>query len=78
VLTMLHDGPVFLAQRGRATAVLVGLEEWRTLAEYVDNLECAVDALKAKLKVATGQSRFVEFDPADFAEHPVHALSSAN
>lgn len=66
VLAMLAQGPVFLAQRSRATAVLVSMEEWHSMAEYVDNLECAVEALKAKLRIATGESKMVDFDPADF------------
>jgi antitoxin (DNA-binding transcriptional repressor) of toxin-antitoxin stability system len=67
VLCMLEQGSVFLAQRSRAIAVLVAMEEWRTMADYVDNLECAVEALQAKLRIATGESKMVDFDPADFA-----------
>jgi len=31
VLTMIDDGPVIIAQRGHAVAVIVRLEDWNTI-----------------------------------------------
>ncbi|MFN8487910.1 MAG: type II toxin-antitoxin system prevent-host-death family antitoxin [Caldilineaceae bacterium] len=67
VLEMLKNGPVILAQRSRPAAVLVSVEAWDDQAEYIDNLECAVAALKVELAIAKGEDELVEFTPDELA-----------
>ena len=56
VLALLDNGPVILAQRSKPAAVLVNVDMWDRIAEYVDELEATVDALDAKLKIASGEA----------------------
>lgn len=56
VLERLSQGPVILAQRSKPAAVLVAVEMWDQIADYIDDLEATVDALDAELKIARGEA----------------------
>jgi len=56
VLERLTQGPVILAQRSKPAAVLVAVEMWDRIADYIDDLEATVDALDAELKIARGET----------------------
>ncbi|MBV7332133.1 type II toxin-antitoxin system prevent-host-death family antitoxin [Chloroflexi bacterium TSY] len=56
VLELLDNGPVILAQRSKPTAVLVNVDMWDNVAEYIDELEATIDALMAELKIARGET----------------------
>ena len=60
VLGLLSKGQVILTQRGRATAVLVHPEQWNRFIEELEDALDAVDALKAKLSLATGEDELVD------------------
>ncbi len=65
VMTMMSKAPVYLAQRGRPTGVLVSIEQWNMLLEEMDSLQCGVWALKAELEIATGKDEVVTMTPAE-------------
>ena len=48
VLRKLPDGPVVLARRGRAAAVLVSLEKWNRLMAELEDLHDAVELMEAR------------------------------
>ena len=62
ILEKLPDGPVVLARRGHATAVLVSLEKWNALMERLEDLEDALDALEIRARIASGEESLVDFD----------------
>jgi len=70
VLEMLKLGKVILAQRSRPIAVLLSIADWEDQAEYIDNLECAVAALKVELAIAKGEDELVDFTPDELATEP--------
>jgi PHD/YefM family antitoxin component YafN of YafNO toxin-antitoxin module len=48
ILEKLSEGPVVLAQRGRAAAVLVELEVWNRLIQRLEDLEDALEVIEAR------------------------------
>jgi PHD/YefM family antitoxin component YafN of YafNO toxin-antitoxin module len=60
VLNMLANGPVFLAQRSRAAAVLLSPQQWDTLNAQLEDLTALADYLEVKLALAEGQSKVVD------------------
>ncbi len=48
VLDKIKDGPVLLAQRSQAVAVLVSPELWNRLIERLESLEDAVSVMEAR------------------------------
>jgi len=48
ILNKLSVGPVVLAQRGHAVAVLVSLEKWNQLIEELEDLVDAVELMEAR------------------------------
>lgn len=55
IIAMLEAGPVILAQRSKAAAVLVSVEQWDQTAELLEDLTDTVDALRMELAVAKGE-----------------------
>jgi prevent-host-death family protein len=55
VLAMLVNGPVIMASRSKPAAILVSVELWDRLVERLEDQEDIIDALEAKLAIATGQ-----------------------
>lgn len=53
VFALLSNGPVILAQRSRAAAVLVSVEEWDQRAERLRELEWREEARRAVLAATT-------------------------
>ena len=47
LLSKLHDEPVVLTQHGRAVAVLVSPSQWNQIAEELEELRDALEAMKA-------------------------------
>jgi prevent-host-death family protein len=65
VLAMLAQGPVFLAQRSKATAVLVSVEEWKAIAaqlKRLQQLELLAEAKRSKARVDTGETVTITHD----------------
>lgn len=65
VLAMLEQGPVFLAQRSRATAVLVSMEEWNAIAaqlKRLQQLELLAEAKRNKARVERGEATTISHD----------------
>lgn len=55
VLEKLNVGPVILASRSKATAVLVSVEQWERMVTYIEELEDALAVAKLKLADARGE-----------------------
>lgn len=50
--------PVLLMERGSKPAlVCVSPEMWDSIAKYIDNLECSIDALETELAIVTGEKQ---------------------
>ncbi len=62
VLNKLKDGPIVLAQRSKAAAVLVDVEQWNRLLERLEDLDDSIDALRAKIELLTGADDTVAWD----------------
>lgn len=51
-------GPVILVERGsKPTLVCVSPEMWDALANYINDLECSVEAIETELAIATGKQQ---------------------
>jgi PHD/YefM family antitoxin component YafN of YafNO toxin-antitoxin module len=68
VFKRLKNGPVVLASRSQPAAVLVSPERWNDIIEYIDDLECGIEALKTELAVARGEDQFDELTAAEIEE----------
>ncbi len=55
VIHKLDAGPVILANRSRATAVLVSITEWERMITYIEDLEDALAVAKLKIADARGE-----------------------
>ena len=55
VLAMLDNGPIVLANRSKPAAILVSVDLWDRLIERLDDQDDIIDALEAKLAIATGK-----------------------
>ena len=68
VLKKLADGPVVINSRSAPVGVLVSPELWDKIAEYIEDLEDSLDAVKAELEIAKGQDEVVRLTEADIEE----------
>ena len=68
VFKRLKDGPVVLANRSRPAAVLISPERWDALLEYIDDLECGIEALKTELALAKEEDELVRLTPEELAD----------
>ena len=68
VFKRLKDGPVVLANRSQPAAVMVLPERWNALVEYIDDLECSIEALKTELAVASGEDELERLTPQEIEE----------
>lgn len=59
VITRLDKGPVVVNSRSLPVAVLVHPQAWDRLMELIEDQQDIIDALEAKLEIATGQDEFV-------------------
>ena len=64
----MKNGPVVLANRSQPAAVLVLPERWNAIAEYIDDLECSIEALKTELAIAQGEDQFERLTPQEIEE----------
>ncbi|MEZ4733047.1 MAG: type II toxin-antitoxin system Phd/YefM family antitoxin [Caldilineaceae bacterium] len=55
VLEKLNVGPVILASRSKATAVLVSVQQWERMVTYIEDLEDALAVAKLKLADTRGE-----------------------
>jgi len=55
VIEKLQTGPVILASRSKATAVLVSVQQWERMITYIEELEDALAVAKLKLADAGGE-----------------------
>jgi hypothetical protein len=65
---MLNNGPVFLAQRGTVTAVVVSTNQWNTIAKTLQRLEETedlVDALRVEIERLSGKRPPLQMTKAD-------------
>lgn len=68
VLKQLKNGPVFLTQHGRGSAVLLSLEQWNQIDEEIEELRDVIAVLKNRLAVAKGEDEVVEADIDELME----------
>ncbi len=68
VFKRLKEGPVVLSNRSQPAAVLVLPERWNAIAEYIDDLECSIEALKTELAVARGEDTFERLTPQEIED----------
>lgn len=73
VLSLLDNGPVFLAQRSRAAAVLLSTQQWDSLNVQLEEMTTLVDYLEVKLKMALGETTVEDVDFAEL-EAEVHGV----
>ena len=59
VLALLDKGPVVINSRSQPVGVLVHPRAWDRLMELIEDQQDIIDALEAKLEIATGQDEFV-------------------
>ena len=50
-----RDGPLYLTQRGKPRAVLLGIDEYRVLIEQLEHLDDSLEALLARERRERGQ-----------------------
>ncbi len=50
-----HDGPLYLTQRGKPRAVLLDIDEYRTLVEQLEHLDDSLGALVARERRERGE-----------------------
>lgn len=50
-----HDGPLYLTQRGKPRAVLLDIDEYRTLVEQLEHLDDSLEALVARERRERGE-----------------------
>ena len=68
ILAQAQDRPIVLTHKGEATGVLVGVDKWNAIAEYIEDLEALVEALQAEVDVATGNVELVDADLEQLTE----------
>ena len=71
ILRMLNNGPVFLAQRGTITAVVVSTNQWNHIAAALQRLEEAedlVDALRVEIERLSGKRPPLRMTKTDVQE----------
>ena len=74
VMKLLANGPVVLASRSRAAAVLISVNEWDSLISEIESLRDLVDVQEADLTLGNAETE--TFDLAELkqmAGHAVHA-----
>ena len=62
VFRMAQKAPVVLINRSRPVGVLISPEQWDALAARLDDLESALDALKAELALERGDESLTDVD----------------
>ncbi len=50
-----HDGPLYLTQRGKPRAVLLDIDEYRSLIEQLEHLDDSLEALLARERRERGE-----------------------
>ena len=68
VFRRLKNGPVVLSNRSQPAAVLISPEKWNALAEYIDDLECSLEALQRELALARGEDSVERLTEAELGE----------
>lgn len=68
VFKRLKQGPVILANRSQPAAVLISPERWNAIVEYIDDLECGIEALQTELAIAKGDDEFERLTPTEIEE----------
>lgn len=59
VIGLLDKGPVVINSRSLPVGVLVHPRAWDRLIELIEDQQDIIDALEAKLEIATGQDEYV-------------------
>ncbi len=56
IIKKAKHAPVILMERGsKAALVCVSPEQWNSLAKYIDDLECTIEAVETELAIAKGE-----------------------
>ena len=78
IIAAAERGPVILIEKGsRPALVVVSPERWNALMARLELLEDAIAVYETRLHQATGQSKVVPFDLAEFlADEPAEANPS--
>ncbi len=68
ILARAQEKPIVLTQKGEAAGVLIGVDKWNAIAEYIEDLEALAEALQAEVAIATGKTELVDADLEELAE----------
>lgn len=68
VLRKLDNGPVVLAQRSKAAAVLVSPKQWNELLERLELLEDSLDAVEIKERITRGEEKVMDWKTEEAAD----------
>lgn len=68
VLRKLDNGPVVLAQRSKAAAVLVSPKQWNELLARLELLEDSLDAVEIKERIASGEEKVMDWKTEEAAD----------
>jgi prevent-host-death family protein len=68
ILARLGQGPVILANRNEPVAVLISPTEWDAIVEELDDYWCALEAAKAELAIARGESNLIHMTDQELNE----------
>jgi prevent-host-death family protein len=67
IVAAAQRGPVIMIEKGsRPALVVISPERWNALMERLELLEDAIAVYQTRLNQATGQSKVVPFDLAEF------------
>jgi prevent-host-death family protein len=73
IVAAAQRGPVIMIEKGsRPALVVISPERWNALMERLELLEDAVAVYQTRLNQATGQSKVVPFDLAEFVGDSVN------
>lgn len=74
VMKLLDNGPIILASRSKAAAVLVSVQDWDSLIKELEALRDQVDVQEADLLFGDGElENFNIEELKQMASHAVHA-----
>lgn len=70
ILDRLAEGPVLLASKTHAPAVLVSVSQWNQMVERLDELEDTVAAISEELALSTGEDELIDWNESETERVP--------
>ncbi|MFN8493878.1 MAG: type II toxin-antitoxin system prevent-host-death family antitoxin [Caldilineaceae bacterium] len=67
VFGLLEKGPVVINSRSQPVGVLVAPQQWDRLMQLLEDQQDIIDALEAKLEIATGQDEYITLTKEEIA-----------